>query len=415
MGFISTGYGYKRQKRDDLYCLKPKAVPRVPKSPTSQVLPSPDATPPIYGISSRKMIQIPTLESLPVDILLLIYCYVGVGTANNLPLINKHLFLVFPLVEEKWWLDTMIRYNFLVDLNTEVSFRWHRKFHRRYLKLPESVRESWDGSTFLSLPRLLGQYRHCLDIQLFHYKFVSAEKVKSIGDKFGCIVLDRESIGRERALRDKFLLWKYIVLTKIVQTYLECEDSEAPLEMNEVQRKAEDNVEVVLFRDKHGLNGYVPHTNSIPIPLLMYNRLNPKKLDTIFELNEQFGMAFTKVGELASAIVAATPPERATKYLSRLSSHVPLKYSYDEVVSLLRTLVNCREHILRYSMEYRASSPYALLVDQVFMLVEDALTKYYAHEQKDDEMIWQLLRQLEIPELLDLVIALGGSPALEGA
>lgn len=331
--------------------------------------------------------------------------------------INKHLYLVVPLAHEKWWLETMVRFNFLATLNDDVNPKWHRKLQKQYMKLPESVRGVWDGESFLALPSILELASQCLDMDLFTRKFMTAESVRFLAANFPFMVLDRTTVTQEKALRDKFLRWRYLVLKNMVQTLLaqdNANNEEVP-EIEQVQKTAEQASDVVQFKDKHGLDGFVPHTESGPVPTSMYSRLTTEKLEAIFVLVSEFGMALTRISQLISGIVGAVSAEEASHYLSLLTTHVPETYTYSEVVALLKTLVVCRENILAVPLESRASSPYSQLMEQVLVFVEDALTKFYGTEQKDDEMVWELLRQLEMPDLLDLVVSLGGSPTFDGA
>lgn len=408
MGFISTGCGYKRQKSDRLYCLRPKVTPR-PKNPVfCASLPSPSPTPPPHDVFTPSPIN--SLQDLPADILLLIYCYSGVGESNNMALMSRNFHLLIPLVHEHWWLEKIIKYNFLADLNTNVSTKWRKKMHSKYAKLPSAVRDSWTGLEFLALPDLLLQSDKCLDLHLFHHKFVDGEKIRHVAGKFGSFTQDTPVIAREQALRNKYLQYKYAVLARIVQMFVDHNNSEPPLNVEQVHADIEASAEIASLKQKLGIANYRPCTHSGSVPLSMYVHLTPSKIEAIFELAETFGMAITRVPELASAIVTSLLPETAALYLLQLTLHVPPSYSYDEVVSLLRTLVSCRERILLVPMDLRDSSPYSSVVDQVYTMVEDALAKFYSVEQKDDEMVWLLLRQLEIPALLDLVVGLGGSP-----
>lgn len=406
MGFISTGCGYKRQKTDPLYPLKRRATPRLRGNSSQNSLPSPLATPPPEIISSH-IYEPPTLESLPVDILLLIYNYVGVGEVNNMTLINKYFYLVIPLIQEKWWLEKLVRCHFLADLNTDVSDKWEAKFHSRYMKLPESVQADWSGSDFLSVPSILQQYRQCLDTAVFKSNFIDHQTVTDLGVYFGYLALENDSIEREQKLRSKYLIWRYLVLSQMVEAY---QDTEEPLTIEEVQAKAEESDAPKRFREKYNLSDYTPQTQSDPIPVSMIENLTPRKIDAILSLRTQFGMEIPNVGELFSKIVWFCEPFVAATYLNQLTGLIP-SYTYKDVISLLQTLLRSREKMLKVSIDCRSSSPHAPLVEILYSYVEDGLTLFYRGEHSDDEMIWELLKQLEIPQLIDLVVSLGGSPS----
>lgn len=406
MGFISTGSGYKRHKTNPLFSSKPKVTPRIRSFASQNSLPSPSATPPPEGISSH-IYEHPTLESLPVDVLLLIYNYVGVGEVNNITFINRYIHLVIPLAKEKWWMERLVRSHFVADLNIDVSDRWEAKFHRRYMKLPESVREGWSGCEFLNVPSILAQYGRCLDSRIFKSSFIDHQTVRDLGNYFGYFALDSDTIEREQNIRDKYVNWRYLVLSRMVETY---QDTEEPLNIEEVQAQAEEAGVPKGFCEKHDLLKYTPVTQSGPIPVTMIKNLTPRRIEAILMLRQLFDMEIPRVGEFLTGLVKCCEPDHATTYLDQFTGLFST-YTYKDVVSLLQNLLRCREKVLKMPLDTRSSSPLGQLVERLYLYVEEALTLFYRQEQSDDEAIWELLKQLEIPQLIDLVVSLGGSPS----
>lgn len=407
MGFISTGHGCRSQKtrRRRFPILRVSLKSRKPLLPG---LLSPSPTPPL---PEHEYIypHIHSLDQLPTDVLLLIYCYSGVGEANNLAFVNKHLHLLVPLVHNSWWLQTMVKHNFTADLNTNVSQKWERKYAQKYMKLPQELRDLWSGSEFLLLPEQLEATRNCLRSQLFHYTFIDGGKVKEILAKFGSFALDDDAIAQEQSLRNRFLQYKYAVLGTIVQKALEY-TGEAPLEMEEVHSKAENSDEMKALRQKLEIENYKPRTRSDSVPSAVIENPTPKRIETALELSNSFGMSITEVPRLVSAVVSSVEPDVAQNHLAQLASHLPHNYTYQEVTTLLQTLVTCREHILQLPMDERSTSVFAVLAEQVYAMVEDALTKFYKEERTEDRMVWELLAEIEVPALLELVVDLGGTP-----
>lgn len=405
MGFISTGRGYKRRKSDPIYSFQRKVSPRNRLPFLNDLLPSPSTTPTSDSITSD-IHEPPTLETLPVDILLLIYNYVGVGEANNMSFINKHFHMVIPLVKEKWWLEKMVRCHYVVDLNIDVSEKWEARYRSRYTKLPSSVRESWSGSDFLTLPSALGQYRHCIDSAVLKFKFIDHQTVTEMGKYLGHFALNRGTIEREQMLRNRYLNWRYMVLCRIVDTY---QGSEEDLNIEEVQAQSEEAEGPKNYREKYSLSKYTPVTQSDPIPVSMFEMLSPHKIDAIMVLNKLFGMEIPRAGQLLSGIVRLCKHEQALSHLNHLAGLIT-KYNYLDVVTLLQALLHCRNLVLKSPLHDRGSSPQAQLLEELYHYMEEAFTLYYGQGQVDDEIIWDLLKQLEMPELIDHVVSLGGHP-----
>lgn len=321
--------------------------------------------------------------------------------------INRHFYLVIPLTEEKWWMEKLVRCHFLADLNVDISDKWEAKFHNRYMKLPESVRADWSGSDFLSVPSILQQHRQCLDTTVFKSSFIDHQTVTDLGVYFGFLALDNVTIEREQKLRSRYLNWRYLVLSQMVEAY---QDSEELLSIEEVQANAEDSELPKRFREKYSLSDYTPQILSDPIPASMIENLTPRKIDAILLLRALFGMEIPEVGEFFSKIVRFCEPFQAATYLNQLTGLIP-SYAYKDVISLLQTLLRSREKMLKVPLDCRSSSPHAPLVEILYSYVEDGLILFYRREHSDDEMIWELLKQLEIPQLIDLVVSLGGSPS----
>lgn len=405
MGFISTGHGFKRQRTRRVTPVK-KILPTSGK-PALPGLSSPSQTPPV---PEHEYIypHIQSLDQLPTDVLLLIYRYAGVGE-NNLAFVNRRLHLLVPLVHNSWWLQTMVKHNFTADLNVNVSQKWERKYAQKFMKLPKEIRDQWNGAEFLLLPEQLEATRNCVRSQLFHYTFIDSGKVREVLAKFGSLALDDDVIAQEQRLRNRFLQYKYAVLSTIVQTASEY-TGEAPLEMEEVHSKTEISDEMKTLRQKLEIEIYKPRTRSESVPPAVFRNPTPKRIETVLELSNSFGMSITGVPRLVSAAVSSVEPNLAQNHLAQLASHLPRTYTYHEVTTLLQTLLTCREHILKLPMDERSTSAYAVLAEQVYAMVEDALTKFYKEERTEDAMVWELLAEIEMPALLELVVELGGTP-----
>lgn len=393
MGFVTTGRGFKRRrfKRGTLTQSIAFPVDRVPRgkisTPERAASPSPAS-----------------FDDLPPEVYYRIFCYAGFD--SSLPLTSSYFYaLLNP--HNSWFLEMVVSSNFVIDLN--ASFlksrkSWKKKFATKLAEVPKSFQDTDQVNDLFHVPQQVLLRSRAIDSRLFQLRFVTAEVVAFVHKRFGGIVVDSATVETELAYRERYLEWRYMVLRKYSKVSKEIEESGTP---EEAKAKAEDDERCVAFSKKHDLTGYLPLMESVDIPADLLRRANTTKLHKMAALHNYYGMGVLNFGALVSAVLRSSIDEPALTALILLA---PKKYTQNDVVAILAGYETCRNQLLALPREQRGE--HAAVVDGALLFVKDSLVKFYSDTHERDDEIWALIKQLQIPELLDVVVNLGVSPAL---
>lgn len=392
MGFIFPGRplhgGFKRPRPDGIVWhrnSRKKPAPRNTHAPVALRHEEPD-------LETEQKSSLSILERLPRELLYDVFCYSGI---NSLPLTNKYFHAVFaaPDVNLIWWLEMIVRSMFLKKLNQFKVKKWRKKIQAKYEKLPASIRSQWDPPFFNVVDTL---QELCVDSSLFQLRFMTDDLVLIIKERFQCMVLSTSDITREQELREKYLEWHYAVLLKMV--LLVEEDST----FEQLRMKAL-NSEAALTAQKK-IGDYEPITTNANIPMVLCVNMNARKLGVVSQLHEEFSMLPQDYPLLILSVVKADLP------LTTVSHFVPPDVTLTIVLDLLQVLATSRKRLLQLPLDERVL--HSSVVDNVLEIVETALRRYYS-QNEDSGLIWGLLLEIEMPELVELVMSLGATPDIE--
>ena len=414
-----------------------------------------------------------TLESLPPDLLFQIFCHVGVGECNQLHLANRRMHSLFSH-PRPWVIDMVVGAHYSSPLNVGVEKWRRRVERRTRRLAPDDearARAKEDLSVIGATPRAIDvrffrlrlvtsetvehvARRGALVLDAETIESEQAQRVRLL--QFHLHVLKQRGADAEREAEREGERERERERQREIPVGSETEGGLGNDTENHQRENGADNEPTDSSSDpgriraerelaaRFGVLQYSPARASVCVPPDMYRRVNARKLGVVLLLHEHFGMALDG-GQILAAVVdlairEARKSDRIRHYdqetnelgleeggrdvianefeggstrarpVTTVSALEYIRTRLDPpAVALLAALARVREALFAVPLAGRSSLPLALVVDAAQNLADASLRRLYADEG-DDELVWPLLQQLQIPELTDLAIDLGGTP-----
>lgn len=408
-GNLETPKAKKRAKRDmginleNQYSREISNVLPISLGPQLAVF---NAGPPILGPS-----RAPTLMDLPPEILYRIYCFAGFGKSNQLSHTCMELFTLFDISQNDYFLLMLVQSNALIDISKKIATgRWPQRFMKKYETLPETFRASPVMERAFHHPINAANTIRALDCSIFAFPGMDARHVKLVKSRFGGIVVDRASAVRQRKRKRRYLEWRYMVFKKFVALALQDPDASARVLLDE----AEALEPCANFMKTHKLVGFEPLLESGAVPHQMFLGVGIRRLRVISELKHLYGMAIDRPALLVNSVYKTRQdfPEAMLDELFALDFERSATES--DVLETLRAFDEFRYKILDIPEELRETSELLHAVIRYYEFLKDILTFHFeSHPQDNSNMIWESLKEIQIPELLDHVVGLGVTVPLD--
>lgn len=367
-----------------------------------------------------------SLESLPLDILFQIYAHAGVGDTNHLHLASRRFHDLFSR-PRPWWLETLVRAHFAMRID---AGKWARRLARRAALLPEGdVR-----ARAAALVEAVDRTPMAIDARFFRLRLVTRDIVAHVARQFPAIVLEDPVVAREQVQRRRYLQYRCAVLehyasnatdtastadgptatttaTATATTIVISEthpSSDVGSEAPDALARAE--TACAALAAKLGVTHYAPALASSPVPLDMYRRVTARTLGVVLLLHQHFGMAVTVALLVVAAVDLALRSPADVGAVAEAVVYVRDHMDPPEAVAALGALARARDALFAQPLLVRGALPLAQVVESLTALAESALRRLYA-VGGDDTQVWPMLHQLEMSELTDVAIDLGGTPA----
>lgn len=406
MGFINVGHGLNSHKfrvckpRNKRSGASVKRHQYVTGLPSPELIASPEPEKPLL------------ILDLPPEILYRVYCYAGFGSQNSLASTCVFLRDLFEISDNLWFLDLLIKTNFLVHLNENIrASRWNLKFKARFDLLPVHVQQSGVLNRLYHRPHEVIETDLAIDTSIFLSRCIDRDQLEFIRRRFDVIVTNKKSTTQELELRLRYVEWRYMVFRKFASLLDDPSDGEPNLE--ELAEIAENCEGVKSFKKKYSLDSYCPLVTSVSIPHAMYSAVTLPKLRKILYLYSAFEMNIANPHELLLKAVSSPDVIR----LETLQPLLDLVQSSDaNETEALHVLNSFR---LLWQRQINTSSNAGLVVpdndlsERLFELSKAVLTTFLSRENKPDiGAVWDVLKDLKLPELLDHVLKLGARPSI---
>ncbi|GEQ68879.1 hypothetical protein JCM33374_g2548 [Metschnikowia sp. JCM 33374] len=354
------------------------------------------------------------LVELPPEILYRIYCFVGVGSVNQLPLTCSYLGRIFDFSQNDYFLEMLVAENFLFDFSEgSRSEFWNGKLLKKHEALPEAFRSSSVMQTAFHGPINVALTSRAIDCRVFTFACISERHVQFLKTCFGGIAVDRASAEHQLRLKPKYLEWRYMVFKKYVALATEASDAASDVTPESLLVEAEAVESCLSFRNTHGLKDFKPLIESVEIPYTMYENVTSGRLGLISEVNDQYGMTIGRPALLVASFFANNPEphEDLLDRLFRLCSARPVIAK--DMIQALQTFSDCRKRLFAVRLEERELHPLHHSLERYYEFLRDTLTVYFEmNPQDNDRLIWEQLKEIQIPELLDHVVSLGATVPL---
>lgn len=419
MGFITVGQGYKRRQVRPA-TLYHRAGPRRKHTKhynTSSSQAHRDHRPEqSLQTTPHKSIN---LSDLPQEILLQIFSHSGFGSSNLLHLTCKYFNKLFSLTRNPWLLKMMAEQNSLVDMNSNFETSpqiWQQKFTSKINSVPQVLRQRYKIGQHFKLPMAVIEQSGAFDVAIMKLECVDADRIKSLHQLGYNLVCDGQTISEQLQLRERYLEWRFLVLEHFVQKVKEEEESEEPASAEKLLLAAEEMTCCVKFRDSHDLHSFVPAVKSSKISEGIFGPLSVEVIQKILCLHKCFNVDFENpIRFVARALTSQIQigAELAESLLSVINLD---NVSSTELISILSAFKNCQLMLREIPLEQRSAHYLQPLVERLYEIVHSCLTTYHETSSEDRHMdgaMWELLSQIQIPELIDHVVALGGVPTCD--
>lgn len=349
------------------------------------------------------------LERFPLDILLEIVCQAGI-LHNSLNLANRHFAQVLLLslringdLHDGWFLEELIRGDFVHDLNCSVKDGWQDKFDRKIQAL--GLEADPKLAALQRLPSLLHYLRHAIDMRLFNLKFVSSSRVVEIihGMFPQCMLLTMEDIADEQQCRQRHMEWQYKKLGVMVSLRQSQPDSFPSAEaLEEAAMKNED------LSDG---SEHIPRLRSGLIPEDWLDRLLFERFEKVVALHRLYDCRLKDFGKfLTSSFDHLQALDDQSQNV--VFDMAPPQPSLDTITMYLHLLAKARYVQTLYPLETRHSHPSTQLVNKLFHLVAAGFnTHTFANDDKE-ALLWHLLSEIDMHELVVVAMNNGATPNL---
>lgn len=419
MGFITVGQGYKRRQVRPA-TLYHRAGPRRKHNSTNNTISSQAhrdhrIQQPVQNTPHKSV----NFSDLPQEILLQIFSRTGFGSSNSLHLTCKYFNNLFSPSQNPWLLKMMAEMNSLVDLNGNFitsSETWHGKFTSKINSVSQVLRQRYKIGQHFKLPMSVIEHKDAFNLAIMRLYCVDTEEMKAFRQLGHNLVCDESTISEQLRLREHYLEWRFLVLEHFIRKAQEDEESEEPLSAEKLLLDAEDMASCVKLRDTYDLKSFVPAVKSDRISEGMFGPLCVKLIQKILCLNEFFNVEFERPIRFVARVLTSQIQIGADLVESLLSLINQDNVSSNELISILTAFRNCQLMLREISLEQRSSHYLQPLVERLYGIVRTCLTSYHESSSEDrhrDGAMWELLSQIQIPELIDHVISLGGVPTYD--
>ncbi|WPK26204.1 hypothetical protein PUMCH_003552 [Australozyma saopauloensis] len=411
MGFIVAGHGYKRRKfRADKAGLVvlPDGFLRVSlfrPSPNRILIP----TPPPENVD---------LIDLPPEILWRIFAYTGLGSSNLLHLTCSYFSRLFT-TSNPWLLTLVARNNSLFNLNAEFGVstgNWREKFLVEFNSLPRDVGDQKQIQQLFETAFKILDCADAIDSAIFTLPNIGVPQIEELRLLNHSLVCDRRAINEQRKSREKYLEWQYQILqafSKKVKDGAGAEDTGPSVEL--LLSESENTEQIMKFRDLHGLAAFEPLIKSQKISATLSGPVNVSQVRKILALSKLFDLEFQNPTRFVARVLTskiALSEELAEVLLDIINVN---SVSSKELLGVLSAYKSCQDFLFEVPLESRASHYLQPLLEKLYTIMELCLSSYYENGEGRllDGQVWELLYQIQIPELIEHVVAMGGTPTCD--
>lgn len=424
MGFIAVGQAYKR-RRVLVTKLNFLAIPL--KNDQSSCKSDSYRSSHRSGHRSGHRLATPPPETtelvdLPPEILLRIFSHAGFGKVNSLHLTCKQFAKLFSPTHNPWLLEMVAQRNSIVDLNGSFETEpevWLQRFHSTIDTLLQPLRQRYNVNDEFHIVFEILDKRMALDLAILKLLCMDRRKIQALKSSGHSIVCGSDIIASQLRSREHYLTWKMLVLEQLIlkiNEAVDVADAEEPHTLDALLSAAEEMPPCIQYRDKHDLGSFSPVVKSVKIQEAMFSPVTVKLLENVLTLHETLAMDFCNPTLFVSRVLSSQIPISESLAEPLLSVINVEAVSSDELIQLLTAFRNCQEILHEVPLHERSTHHLHPLVDQLYVIVKTCLSTY--HNSASDERrlvgpMWDLLSQIQIPELIDHVITLGGTPTCE--
>ncbi|KAM9895546.1 hypothetical protein OXX69_010976 [Metschnikowia pulcherrima] len=351
----------------------------------------------------------PSFLDLPPEVLFRIFSFAGLAPENVLASTCKYLHELLDFTQNDYLLEMVVERNFLFDLSGGKSRDWFMRFLRKYKALPNGFITPEAKSRAFNIPMNAADMEEAIDSRIFVFPGITSRHVHHLTSRFGTFdCVDRAVADSQQRRKRRYLEWRYMIVKKYVTLATEASNNSADVEPDQLLREVEASEPCLSFKKAHNLDGFEPLTKNTEIPPELYKRVDAERLDLIYTLKSRLHMPIGRPLSLVSSFFAHNDDISQDK-LDLLFDICRVRLAREsEIAEALKVLDECRQRLFALPLETRQMHPLSDALDQFYAFLKETITLYYeTNPHENSSMIWELLRELQIPELLDHVVGMG--------